>query len=60
VAGADTWQEEFTVAVTLNEAVRVAAMSGREARADASRPKANTRVLYFMDFSLFEMLGRTP
>jgi hypothetical protein len=52
VAGVETWQEDTTVAVTLNEAVAVAARAGLEARPDARKPKANAREAYFMAFLL--------
>ena len=53
VAGAEARQEETTVALTLNEAVRVAAWAGFEARADARKHKANIREANFMDYALF-------
>jgi hypothetical protein len=56
VAVVETWQDDTTVAVTLNEAVAVAAKTGLEVRADTRIPKANTNVMYFMDFALFETL----
>jgi hypothetical protein len=52
VAGAETWQEDTTVAVTLSEVVEVAARAGLEARPKARKPKANAREAYFMDFLL--------
>jgi hypothetical protein len=52
-AGAETWQEDTTVAVTLKEAVAVAARAGLEARADARKPKASAKVIYFIDFAFF-------
>jgi hypothetical protein len=60
VARAETWQEDTTVAVTLNEAVRVAARDSLEARADARKPKANAKVMYFMDYALFETSEERP
>lgn len=51
VAGAEIWQLDTTVAETLSEAVRVVARAGLEARPDASKPKANVKVAYFMDFT---------
>jgi hypothetical protein len=50
VAGAEIWQEDTTVAVTLNEAVCVAASTGLEARADARKPNTNAKGKDFMDF----------
>jgi hypothetical protein len=41
VAGAETWQEAKTVAVTLKDAVAVAARADVEARADVRKHKAN-------------------
>jgi hypothetical protein len=51
---------DTTVAVTLKEAVAVAARAGLEARADARKPKANAQVTYFMDYALFEISEECP
>jgi hypothetical protein len=60
VAGAETWQEDITVTVTLSEAVRVSAKEGLEARVDTRIPKANAKVMYFMDYALFETSEERP
>ena len=60
VAGTETWQEDTTVTVTLSKAVRVAARAGLEAGDEASKPKANAQVTYFMDYALFETTEERP
>jgi hypothetical protein len=52
VAGAETWQEDTTVTVTLSEAVEVAARAGLEARPNARKLKANANDAYFTDFTI--------
>src|ERR1700691_1836351 len=52
MAEAETRQGACTVAVTLNEAVAVAATAGLEARPDASKPNVKTDNADFIDVPL--------
>ena len=56
-AGAETWQEDTTVTVTGNEAVRVAARAGVEARPETRKPKTKAKDAYFMDSASFVTKG---
>jgi hypothetical protein len=60
VAEAETWQEDTTVAVTLNEAVCVAARTSLEDIADVRRPNVHARVENFMDDALFKSSEERP
>ena len=50
--GAETSQVDYTVAVTLNEAVEVAASAGLAARFKARKPNANANREFLMGYSL--------